>query len=427
MTDFAPDAVPETPTLYDYAAELLTARLERMLAQAAGVRAGKEIEPIHQMRVWSRRSRAALDVFRPCFEGKAFQAIEAEVKKVTRALGAARDLDVMIESLARREAELPPEQQAGIESFIATLRRERRGSQGAVKKAMMSLEAFDLRARFTTLLAKGPAAGARGKRNKKESSGVALDPERPILVNAARIIGARLDELIDYERYLYDSDEVYEQHQMRIAAKRLRYTLEMFVESVRQQTPYEEEYTTALETVRTFQEHLGEIHDADVLVPRLLEHLNHLLAEGYGVEKSGEPVAGVHRVDIDACEGLLVLCREARALRDRHYRRLVRDWERAVEGLTFERLRALLREAALTATKASVKEPDTKTEPDTNTEEEPPSPPPNETQHGEDKDHPAESLPPAPRRRSRRRAAAAPLGHSGSGTDPRAGTGESGL
>src|SRR5687767_1969196 len=102
-------AARDASALCEYAVELLTMRLDKMLAQAEGVRESKEIEPIHQMRVWSRRSRAALEVFRPCFDGKEYATIVAEVKKVTRTLGAARDLDVMIDTLTRREEDLPPE------------------------------------------------------------------------------------------------------------------------------------------------------------------------------------------------------------------------------------------------------------------------------------------------------------------------------
>jgi hypothetical protein len=203
---------------------------------------------------------------------------------------------------------------------------------------------------------------------------------------------------------------------MRIAAKQLRYTLEMFEEKVKEQTHFGAEYTAAIETVRGLQEHLGEIHDADVLVPRLLEHLTHLAAEGFGAAKNGEPVAGVHLVDFDACEGLLVLCREARETRDRRYRRLVRDWERIEESGIFGKLRALLQEAALSPAEAALPDPIATV-----------LTLPEEATHGEDNHQTAESLPVAPRRRAGRRNAATPLGHPGTGTDPGTSATESGI
>ena len=174
----------------------------------------------------------------------------------------------------------------------------------------------------------------------------------PLRTIARRVLAVRVAEFYSFAPFIHDPARVTELHDMRISAKRLRYTLEMFEESITKETRSGKEFSGAIETVRTLQEHLGEIHDADVLVPRLLEHLNRLIEEGYGEQKSGELVTGVHLVDFDACQGLLALCREARDTRDQRYRRLLRDWEKIQEAKTFDRLRALLREAALSSTQA---------------------------------------------------------------------------
>lgn len=142
---------PEPPPLCDYAAEVITRRLEKMLSHVEGVRQNEEIEPVHQMRVWSRRSRAALDIFACCFPGKEFVEIERIVRSVTGALGEARDLDVMIETLEKRLEDLPPPQRPGLESFLAHLRRRRVTAQKAVEKALDQLERHDLVHRFEAL------------------------------------------------------------------------------------------------------------------------------------------------------------------------------------------------------------------------------------------------------------------------------------
>src|SRR5579871_2100911 len=171
------------------------------------------------------------------------------------------------------------------------------------------------------------------------------DPDAPLFVQAALIIGTRLNEMLEYERTLEDPEAVYELHQMRIAAKRLRYTLESFQKVYATYSPFGKEFDAAIETIKALQEHLGEIHDADVLVPRLTEHLVGMLKDGYGKERHGEPRVGVHFVDFEAGEGVLTLCRESRAVRDARYALLLQDWKALKQRGFFERLQGLLRAA----------------------------------------------------------------------------------
>ncbi len=167
----------------------------------------------------------------------------------------------------------------------------------------------------------------------------------PLLVNAARLIGLRLDEFLAYEPFLASPDSVYELHEMRIAAKRLRYTMEIFQDAYTLHTNAGGEFAQSLEAVKTIQEHLGALHDADVLVPRLLEHLDYILRDGYGTHSSdmeGRPIAGVHRVSYDACRGLLTLCTQTRDGRDASYGQLLEAWGAMKAARQFDRLRDLL-------------------------------------------------------------------------------------
>src|SRR5947208_16735857 len=94
-----------------------------------------------------------------------------------------------------------------------------------------------------------------------------LDAKASIFVNAALIIGTRLNELIEYEPHLADATAVYAHHQMRIASKRLRYTMELFQDLYSLHTAHGKEFTAAIGEVESIQKHLGEIHGAAVLVP----------------------------------------------------------------------------------------------------------------------------------------------------------------
>lgn len=176
-----------------------------------------------------------------------------------------------------------------------------------------------------------------------------LDPKAPLAVNAALIVGARLNEMLDFAPYLTDAESVYELHQMRIAAKRLRYTMELFQQIYAPTPDFAARFSAALETVKALQDHLGFLHDADVLVPQLTAHLAHLLKDSFGTDHRDEPVVGVHFVDFDAGIGLLTLCRETRFERDARYAKFLTDWVQWQEQELFPHLIALLEEAAQSA------------------------------------------------------------------------------
>lgn len=179
----------------------------------------------------------------------------------------------------------------------------------------------------------------------KERSIRGLDARKPLPINAARMISARLDEMLSYEPYLNDPDEVHQLHQMRIAAKRLRYTLEIFQEYYSTYTPNGNLYDRMVDAIKKLQAILGEIHDKDVLMPRLHRQLALLMHDGYGRDANGDPIVGVHHVDLDACEGMLALCRRTREARDQKFKQLSDEWKLLCEQHLFDEVPAVLSDA----------------------------------------------------------------------------------
>jgi CHAD domain-containing protein len=100
-----------------------------------------------------------------------------------------------------------------------------------------------------------------------------LDPEGPLADNVARIIHVRCDELHSFFPAALDSEEVEALHDLRIAAKRLRYILELHHPSF---GPYAE---TAAKRAKELQDVIGEIHDCDVTIPRVEELMDRCRAE----------------------------------------------------------------------------------------------------------------------------------------------------
>jgi hypothetical protein len=111
-----------------------------------------------------------------------------------------------------------------------------------------------------------------------------LDPDGALADNAERIIRVRLDELCGFMPRAADPAEVVALHDMRIAAKRLRYILEIT-------GPCFGPYTkTATKLTKDLQDLLGEIHDCDVQIPETAAFAERLLHEdAAALHATGEP------------------------------------------------------------------------------------------------------------------------------------------
>jgi len=151
-----------------------------------------------------------------------------------------------------------------------------------------------------------------------------LDPEAPVGDNAERIVQVRLDELTSFMPKAADPKEVVALHDMRIAAKRLRYILEVTGSCF---GPYA---SSAVKMVKDLQDLLGEIHDCDVQLPEVAAFLEELVAEDVG--SAGESIKDLAKApNRRAYAGLVALQVHLRARRNalfEQFLELWRDYER---------------------------------------------------------------------------------------------------
>jgi CHAD domain-containing protein len=123
-------------------------RSHELFACADGVLDTEDIERVHDMRVASRRLRAALEVFAPCFERDEHRDLLREVKQLAAALGRRRDPDVQIDALTKVREELSPEDHPGVDLLIARAREEQAAGNTALREALEAALTHDLRGRL---------------------------------------------------------------------------------------------------------------------------------------------------------------------------------------------------------------------------------------------------------------------------------------
>ena len=170
-----------------------------------------------------------------------------------------------------------------------------------------------------------------------------IDPDGPLGDQLERIVRVRTDELCAFMPRAGDPAEVAHLHDMRIAAKRLRYILEIAEESF---GPYA---ATAAKRVKELQDLLGEIHDCDVTLPRILALAERARAEDVraALRRAGdaedlEPKLATGGPNAQAHRGLATLATYSQARRELLFERFAAFWQ----GLEREGFRARLEYAA---------------------------------------------------------------------------------
>jgi CHAD domain-containing protein len=237
------------------AAKYVRRQVTQLAEQLEGVRAAEDIEFVHRARVATRRLRTALRMFRNCFGRKKVRRWRRAIRRVTKSLGNARDRDVQIEYLCGTLSALGAKECfPGVARVLVQLERDRERFQRAVVEAADRLEAEGILRKMRR---------ATNKAYRKTATGPCCLPCGEALAEIKQHVLRQLNELLQHEDSLADPKDREHHHIMRIAAKRLRYTLEIS----RPMCPGR--LDDAMEGIKRLQTLLGDLHDCDVWLAEL--------------------------------------------------------------------------------------------------------------------------------------------------------------
>jgi triphosphatase len=269
--DLGPTEIDATLSCGGVAFAILRRHFGEMLAHEPGVRLGEDPEELHDMRVATRRLRAALKLYSD-FLPKRAERYERDLRWVAGALGEVRDLDVHLEGLseeASRNGEVLEE--------VVSLLRERRNE---ARRGM--LEALDSN-RYERLIASFSATLRRGR---------SPTPTSPILEVAPNLIRDRYKKVRKSANRLSEDSPPEHYHDLRKKGKRLRYALEPLQEI------YGKQAQKMVKLLKKIQDDLGD-HQDFIVASGLMEELGVAgdrppqvifsmgsMAEGYGREAS---------------------------------------------------------------------------------------------------------------------------------------------
>jgi CHAD domain-containing protein len=245
----------------------LDLRLRALLNHDPGTRSGADIEDLHQMRVAVRRMRAALKAARPLLDSAWADGLRAELGWLGRALGPVRDLDVMLLRLHGEIASLPERERAAGGVLVDSLE----GEHAAARALMLAaLEA----PRYTALLERLADAI---RLPLPTPSATRAQPE---LVDLVRAEAHRMRRAV--EKAGEDPPDAV-LHELRIFAKRVRYTGELVEPGLRAQARQSRSEAgqgravkRLLAATAQLQEVLGDHQDACVAEQRIRELLDSL-------------------------------------------------------------------------------------------------------------------------------------------------------
>ena len=228
------------------ARHVIVGYFREMQSYKTGAIEGTDIEFVHDMRVASRRLRTVLDDVAAAFPqrvDKKFKKRYKKIRKITRTMGAVRDLDVLIARFHAEKTVMPEREQLDVQALIAHLKEKRKSARQPMLTLFAKLAASDFETKFVTFF-------------DRQAFDVQFRD-----AHIRKIIRQKCEEIREWERFIEDAARREELHELRIAVRRLRYSMEVFMPAA-----------ALLSEVVDLQRILGGIHDCDVVLDVLTNY-----------------------------------------------------------------------------------------------------------------------------------------------------------
>jgi CHAD domain-containing protein len=312
---------------------VLRARFGEMYDLRAAALNREDSEGVHDMRVASRRLRSALKDFADFTGGKG--VAQKRLREVAGVLGEVRDEDVAIAALEKVRAQAGAEVLAGIAQLMDERSARRESAREKLKDILAETPLAELQQKFLARLDRHVATGKNaGKRRRATRAGSFRQTGREVVM--ARLAG--LQELSDSLHHPFDVGPL---HRMRIAAKRLRYAMELFAPC------WGGRLSTYAREVSEMQTALGELHDCDIWIEEL----------GARLDRQRDEAAPETASQVQLRKAAVWLLHHFTKERGKHFRRALTRRDKWETTGFYERLVALLDEAPTTKPDSTGAEP----------------------------------------------------------------------
>jgi triphosphatase len=258
-SELGPTRIDPSMSLGEVAFAVLRTQFAEMRDHEPGTRLGEDPEELHDMRVPTRRMRAAMKVFEGALPERA-SWLREELRWVAQALGEVRDLDVQVERFQAWQEEADEEASGFLDRILTITRKRRAEARKNLLETLDSVRYERLLSSLAEMLRLGPAAELElAQTNGEDQADEPVTAAAPALISDRhrkwRKAAKRLDETSSPEAF----------HDVRKKGKRLRYTLEFFSDV------YGRPVQKLVKPLKALQDDLGDHQDAVVAAAYLRE------------------------------------------------------------------------------------------------------------------------------------------------------------
>ncbi len=271
--------------LVDAAYKILRKQFNRMQRNEPGARIGTDPKYLHDMRVATRRLRAALKVLARGLPEGGIKDSARDLNWIGGALGRVRDLDVHLLNLEEIFREVPLEHGTALAAYVEELRAAREEARVSMLRALDTKRYAAFTGRFGGLLAEGPP-----------QTPDAPDAVLPAGIGGGSVILGELNRVLKKGRALGPSAGDAELHKLRIRCKRLRYSCEFF------EDVYGRPARVFAKQVTRLQDILGEHHDAVVARESLARYAERIGAKAESGARTYVAVGELTAIDAGRAE-----------------------------------------------------------------------------------------------------------------------------